>query len=272
MRRICDEWLRGRTGDLTLYNLLTPERAQRNVVFDMRHLTPRPDHPIPIRDELYPKVDLHGRDQVRVLVCEGARLLAWVGAFRPEPFGARERRLLGRLVPALQRRLALERRLGDGRHQMNALAAALEALGSAAFILDGGGAIQHLNASARALVERDRRGLRAALHEAVARPTAARRFEVTTIRSRGLPEHYLAVERTAPPDGGSRLSAAARRWRLTPRQSEVLCLVARGDANKIIAATLGCAERTVELHVTAILAKAGVDGRTALVAKVWSAF
>ncbi len=66
-----------------------------------------------------------------------------------------------------------------------------------------------------------------------------------------------------------RLILAASRWRLTVRQGEVLALVAVGTCNKIIAAELGCASRTVELHVTACLAKAGCEQRTELLARFW---
>lgn len=56
------------------------------------------------------KYDSH-HAQLRVLVCEGPSLLAWVGAFRHEPFTTRERWLLDQLVTPLRDRLTLERRL-----------------------------------------------------------------------------------------------------------------------------------------------------------------
>jgi two-component system, NarL family, response regulator LiaR len=49
---------------------------------------------------------------------------------------------------------------------------------------------------------------------------------------------------------------------LTPREHEVLELVARGMANKRIAGELGIAEKTVKAHVGSILSKLGVDDRT----------
>lgn len=64
----------------------------------------------------------------------------------------------------------------------------------------------------------------------------------------------------------SRLSAAApaadELARLSEREREVLRLLARGAANKEIAAALFIAEGTVKNHVTAILAKLGVADRT----------
>jgi DNA-binding NarL/FixJ family response regulator len=45
-----------------------------------------------------------------------------------------------------------------------------------------------------------------------------------------------------------------------------------GAANKTIAQQLGCAESTVEFHVTALLKKARVARRSELIAKFWTAF
>ncbi|MDA8285598.1 MAG: response regulator transcription factor [Actinomycetota bacterium] len=61
-----------------------------------------------------------------------------------------------------------------------------------------------------------------------------------------------------------------RRWRderepevsLTPREVEVLSLIARGAANKEIAAELGLGIRTVEGYVSNVLAKLGASSRT----------
>lgn len=49
---------------------------------------------------------------------------------------------------------------------------------------------------------------------------------------------------------------------LTPRETEVLQLLARGLANKEIARDLGIGEKTVKTHVSNILSKMGVLSRT----------
>jgi two-component system, NarL family, response regulator LiaR len=49
---------------------------------------------------------------------------------------------------------------------------------------------------------------------------------------------------------------------LTPREREVLALVARGMSNKRIAVELGIADKTVKTHVAHVLAKLGATDRT----------
>lgn len=54
--------------------------------------------------------------------------------------------------------------------------------------------------------------------------------------------------------------------KLTPRETEVLHLLARGLPNKEIAAELSISQRTVKFHVSAILGKLGASNRTEAVA------
>jgi len=63
--------------------------------------------------------------------------------------------------------------------------------------------------------------------------------------------------------GGDRQPAAAEaRYGLTPRELEVLQLVARGDSNADIASRLFVTTKTVKYHLTGIFAKLGVRNRT----------
>ena len=48
---------------------------------------------------------------------------------------------------------------------------------------------------------------------------------------------------------------------LTPRENEILSLLAEGQSNKVIARNLGISDGTVKLHVKAILRKLGVHSR-----------
>ncbi|VAW72596.1 Nitrate/nitrite response regulator protein [hydrothermal vent metagenome] len=48
---------------------------------------------------------------------------------------------------------------------------------------------------------------------------------------------------------------------LTPRETEILSLLAEGQSNKVIARNLGISDGTVKLHVKAILRKLGVHSR-----------
>lgn len=48
---------------------------------------------------------------------------------------------------------------------------------------------------------------------------------------------------------------------LTPRETEILGLLAEGQSNKVIARNLGISDGTVKLHVKAILRKLGIHSR-----------
>lgn len=81
----------------------------------------------------------------------------------------------------------------------------------------------------------------------------------------------------APVSGGQaaagglteRLERSRQRWRLTPRQCEVLALLVHGRTNGEIAEVLECRAGTVELHVGSLLAKCGAENRAMLTALFW---
>jgi DNA-binding NarL/FixJ family response regulator len=68
-----------------------------------------------------------------------------------------------------------------------------------------------------------------------------------------------------------RVDDFARRHALTSRQAQVLRGVVDGLSNKEIATRLQCAENTVELHVSNLFKRLGVNSRTQLVSRFWQA-
>jgi DNA-binding CsgD family transcriptional regulator len=60
--------------------------------------------------------------------------------------------------------------------------------------------------------------------------------------------------------------AGSQTYGLTPREIEILRLIARGKSNRVIANELHLSERTVHRHVSNIFSKLDVDSRTAAVA------
>ena len=54
--------------------------------------------------------------------------------------------------------------------------------------------------------------------------------------------------------------------RLTKREKEIVCRIAMGNQNKIIAAALGLSEHTVKIHIHNIITKLGLHNRTEVVA------
>jgi DNA-binding CsgD family transcriptional regulator len=145
-----------------------------------------------------------------------------------------------------------------------ALAAALEAIPSPTFVLRVPGTVLHANSRGRSLLTGDRERVLAALADGnPARGTV--RFPVDSE-----PNHQLVVLRDLGGGIGSRLPTVAQRWGLTPRQSAVLELVAQGESNRAVAGRLGCSEKTVELHVSALLAKTRCGSRSQLVASFWT--
>ena len=101
---------------------------------------------------------------------------------------------------------------------------------------------------------------------------AARRGKAPGVQlARLTPEGGLSLAILQLPADPAPLVVVARlRWHLTPRQTQVLAHLALGRSNRALAAALGCAESTVELHVTALLEKAQCESRAHLVARLWS--
>ena len=69
-------------------------------------------------------------------------------------------------------------------------------------------------------------------------------------------------KRLVPPEVAERLAEHFPKAALTPRETEVLALVADGLGNKEIAERLGIASGTIKIHVQNILDKLGASDRT----------
>jgi DNA-binding NarL/FixJ family response regulator len=79
-----------------------------------------------------------------------------------------------------------------------------------------------------------------------------------TVLDEGLAEIFLEVQASASPVSESEAPVEP----LTPREIEVLQLLAQGLSNKLIGRSLGISEHTAKFHVNAILGKLGAQGRT----------
>ena len=242
-----------------------PETAQRN---RSRCFDPDEFAATPMGRATVP-AGLEGMYQLRVLVCDGPLLLGWVGGFRVRPYEDTDLAALEVLAERFRRRLWLDRQLGEAARARGALDVVLDAIDAPAVVLTSSGAIAHANRAARAVSADRWKSFTRDVRDAVRAPHPP--YDVTPIRD-GRASHHLVVVRAAPEgDATARLDSFARRYGLTPRETDVVALVVRGEANKAIADRLGCSIRTVELHVTASLRKTSTATRTELVATFWDA-
>jgi DNA-binding NarL/FixJ family response regulator len=181
--------------------------------------------------------------------------------------------------------------VGKTNIERAALAAALERISMPSFYVAPDGSVELANSAATALLERRHDALSLALAGNL--PHA----EITVIGDRSGSEvaRLVVIRPSSPPpllpslpvatsmpceptrpsslpnkSRASRDRPAARKWKLSRRQAEVLELVVRGESNKDIAWLLGIAESTVETHLTTIMRKVGVTSRARLAAKYWA--
>ena len=85
--------------------------------------------------------------------------------------------------------------------------------------------------------------------------SASREELIHAVRLTAAGEHYL------PPDIAAELTELRLGPAITPREREIISLIAAGSANKEIGHQLGIAEDTVKQHVSRILQKLGVKDR-----------
>ncbi|WJS06054.1 response regulator transcription factor [Roseibium aggregatum] len=75
-------------------------------------------------------------------------------------------------------------------------------------------------------------------------------------------DRSVQLEKARKATAASGVSGAHIVSSLTPREREVLELIARGQQNKHIAANLSLSEHTIKLHIHHIISKMGVSNRT----------
>jgi len=253
------------------FDAIRPEPAQRNVVLELDDLVSRAElEASAAYAEVLVPLRLDHTFQVRALICESSSLLAWFGAFHSERASPRQIDLLIAMIPAMRRRLSIERRLEMCEMVSAALETVLEQLGVPAYVISMTGRVFESNQAGKALLETRRAEVSMSLRAALTQAPAPLPFEVTRFREHGGDDHWLAILRTKGTDArlAHALGMAATRLKLTPRQRDVLDLVIRGAATTTIAAALAISERAVEQHISAMFDRANVDSRAALVSLV----
>ena len=222
-RRLGEQLARiaGQPSESWSFDPIRPDARQRNRIFDsttLERITGVSRRSYPIFDFLE-RVGLGRAEQLRVLVCDGAALLAYVGAFQPEPCTAHQRdrpRRRGtcprfssdaglRATPRKRHAAGLGARGGARGHRpprLRRLGAGHDPTGSA-------------RARARLLL-RANADVRRALADAVARRPARYAFDLTPLRIVGGPAYHLAVLRDGTRESFDAVhTAAVARWGLT---------------------------------------------------------
>ncbi len=248
------------------YDPRCPQPSQRNEVVTLDDLCVMDGAELDDTRDLLATIGVEDQDQLRVLVCDGPMLLAWIGGFKPSPFTARDRRLLARLTPAMRKALAMHRRLLDAQLAHAGLAAALEQIGGPCFLVAPGGVVAHANGAGRALLDKDAAVTRDRVRGMIRRGEEG----VSRVISEGQAPHHLVLLRDDSWMLAMRVERARTAWTLTPQQTRVLELLVQGDSNKSIGVKLARSEAAVEIHVTALFRKSTTRSRGELSARFWN--
>ena len=79
----------------------------------------------------------------------------------------------------------------------------------------------------------------------------------------------LAGQCPLPPEIASRLAERIPRMELSPRELEILALIAKGGSNRAVASALAISEGTVRVHASNIFAKLGCNDRAQAVSEAF---
>jgi DNA-binding CsgD family transcriptional regulator len=272
LRSELEAFIRSKQGHYAAFDPVCPQTAQRNTALANADIAAvsgvHPRSTVTYR-ELLPRYGLERSDQLRALVCEGSSLLAWVGGFRADPFRDQDRRDLQAIVPALQHRLLLERLALRSRVTSALLPIAMETLGVPAFVVARNGSLVEANSFGKAWLASDPATHAARLRKALQLGGEQSGFQVVRVELGSAAPAYFVWRPAVPSPPAGIVDQRAREWRLTGRQHTALRLLAMGLSNKAVATEMKCAEKTVEVHVSAILKKAGASSRTSLLSKLF---
>lgn len=146
-----------------------------------------------------------------------------------------------------------------------------ECIKGALFVLDADDNVVAMNKAGRSLARRAGADVvqmvvshRDTIVDTAVGPLRVVRREVATTEKT---HHLVMLAEPFAIDATELLRVATAKWKPTQRQGEVLKYVLEGLSNKEIAEEINVSPRTVEVHVTALLDKAGVDSRSRLIAR-----
>lgn len=100
----------------------------------------------------------------------------------------------------------------------------------------------------------------------------ARAYFLKDVKGQDLINAIRAVhagQRPLPPEIASRLAERIPRSELSPRELEILRMIARGGSNREIAGSLAISEGTVRVHASNIFAKLGCSDRAQAVSEAF---